>query len=259
MILYLAAGYLAIVLLVYLMHERVVFQPDGLLSDYAFQFDRPFEEFFLADTSAQLRVNALYFPALAESKGIVLYFHGNADNLQRWGKHAGDFTRLGYSVLAVDYPGYGKSPGKPSETNCYHSAALAFDWARKRYAADSIVIYGRSLGTGVASWLAARQPAQQLILETPYTSIPDLFRYRAFQLLLPIPLKTNFPVKDYVKAVDYPVTVFHGTNDWTTPYRLALQLREVVGNDRFITIQGAGHKNLSDYALYHDKLKLLLH
>jgi pimeloyl-ACP methyl ester carboxylesterase len=258
MIIYLAVGYLSAVSLLYLLHERIVFQPDRLSPDYAFRFDQPFEEFFLDDPSNGLQVNALYFPAPADAKGVILYFHGNADNLQRWGGYAGDFTELGYHVLAVDYPGYGKSPGTPSEENCYRSAALAYQWARKRFPAEKIIIYGRSLGSGIASWLAARQPAQQLILETPFPNIPAVFRYRASALLIPLPLKTSFPVADYLNQVDYPVTIFHGTRDLIIPYKVALALHPTVGADRFITIAGAGHKNLSDYALYHENLGRLL-
>ena len=249
------AVYLLIISLLYFFQERFIFQPVALDQCHLFSFDQSFEEFFLEEDSKNLKVNALFFPA-DSSKGLILYLHGNADNLQRWGKYAKDFTQHHYDFLGIDYPGYGKSGGEPSEQKCYESADLAYHWAREHYPEKQIIIYGRSLGTGSAAWLASRYPAKHLMLETPFPSIPHLFNDR-----LPIffPIKHVFPVEDYIQSVKYPITIFQGTEDLIVPYNAAIQLKKHLHDkDQFITIPGGKHKNLNTYKTYSSNLASLL-
>lgn len=242
--------YIFIVSVLYLAHERIVFQPDTLPRSYQFHFDRPFKEFDMPSG-----INALHFPVSDTAKGIVLYFHGNADNLQRWGQYTVDFTQHQYEVLAIDYPGYGKSEGKAGEQAFYRSAEQAFYWARDRFPAGQIIIYGRSLGSGPAAWLASQYHVRQLILETPFPSIPQLFRMRGSPVLVPFDPRPKFPVADYLQEVAYPISIFQGTDDWVVPYRVARRLRTVLKpGDHFFTIEGGGHKNLRSFPEYHEKL-----
>ena len=255
----LLCAYCLIIMVLYGFHEHIVFQPSSLKKDYSFDFSHAFSELYLPEEASDSAIHTLLFPAQGTSRGIVLYFHGNADNLQRWGQYTVDFTRHNYDVLAVEYPGYGKSTGTPTEASFYRSARIAFDWASGRYSPDRIIIYGRSLGSGPASWLAARQQVQQLILETPFPSIPQLFRMRASVAIVPFQPRVNFPVAEYVRSVDYPIHVFQGTNDWVVPYRVATQLRaHLKPDDQFITIQGGSHKNLRTFPEYQQQLADLL-
>lgn len=241
------------------LQERIIFQPTRLADDYIYRFDQPFEELFLTDLALGVRVNALFFPAeWGSGRRLVLYFHGNAGNLQRWGKYAADFTQHGFDFLAIDYPGYGKSPGQPSEEGCYQSARIAYNWALERYASDRIVIYGRSLGSAMASWLAARQPARQLILETPFPSMTKLIAYKVPRFIANLGAPVHFPVEHFLQKVPYPKSVFQGTHDWVVPYKAALELKPWVGDDRFFVIEGGGHKNLNQFDYYHEKLVEIL-
>lgn len=252
-------GYSLTVLTLYGLHRRIVFQPTPLRADYEFDFKHPFSELYLKSDELNLKLHALRFPAADTSLGVVLYFHGNADNLQRWGQYTVDLTRHHYQVLAVEYPGYGKTKGEPNESAFYNSAALAYEWAAERFSPEQIIIYGRSLGSGPAAWLAARYPAQQLILETPFPSIPKLFRMRASVALVPFEPEPEFPVAEYIRSVPYPVTIIHGTEDWVIPYRVATELQPALkSGDRFITIEGGGHKNLRQFPEYQAALKDLL-
>lgn len=252
-------GYGLTVLISYSLHHRIMFQPTPLAEDYQFDFEHPFSEKYLQDDSLGISLHALHFTVPDTAKGIVLYFHGNADNLQRWGRYTVDLTQRNYEVLAIDYPGYGKSEGEPSEAAIYRSADLAYAWARERYAPEQIVIYGRSMGGAPASWLAGRQPAQQLILETPFPSVPKLFRTQASVVLVPFEPRIKFPVIHYLESVPCPVTIFHGTDDWVVPYRAAAQLKSVLKPaDRFITIEGGGHKDLRSFSAYQQSLTDLL-
>lgn len=252
-------GYILLVLLLYAFHKRIVFRPTSLPEAHEFTFEHDFSELDFWDDQFNIRINALYFPIKERAKGIVLYFHGNADNLQRWGQYTVDFTNHGYEVLAVEYPGYGKSEGIASEEAVYRSAALAFEWAEQRFAAEKIIIYGRSLGSGPAAWLASRHLVQQLILETPFPSIPTLFRMRASAALVPFEPAAEFPVATFLQSVTCPVTIFHGTSDWVVPYRVAATLEQYLKpGDRFITIPNGGHRNLRTFPQYREKLEDLL-
>lgn len=251
--------YLSVLGLLYVFHPRIVFQPDVLPPDHQFNFDHSFTELFLIHEESGERLNALHFAAEDTVKGLVLYFHGNADNLQRWGRYTADITRHGYEVLAIDYPGYGKSDGKATEEGLYRSAELALNWAQERFPADRIIIYGRSLGSGPASWLAARHPARQLILETPFSNMAQLFRKQASVALVPFQPHPKFPVDQYIQQVDYPISIFHGTNDGVIPYRVATQLKPLLKpDDQFITIKDGSHNDLRHFPEYQELLADLL-
>lgn len=258
-ILLLLLGYGISLALAYYFQEKFIFQTKKLPEDYSFSFDFPFQEYYLDDAATSMRIHGLFFPSpTLSAKGLILYFHGNAGNLQRWGQFAADFIRLGYDVFAIDYPGYGKSSGQPSEQNCYQSGLLAYQWARERYAPGQIIIYGRSLGSGVASWLASQFEAQQLILETPFPSLPKLIRHRVSGILAPFHPRTHFQVEEYIQRVSYPITIFQGTRDWVVPFGAAKELLPIVGQDRFIIIPHGGHKNLNKFERYHQVLAEIL-
>lgn len=132
--------------------------------------------------------------------------------------------------------------------------------AASKYNKDSIVVYGKSFGTGIAAYLASMYDCKQLILETPYFSIPDLFGCYAF--IYPTTRMSNYkiPTNEYLQEVKAPITIFHGTDDGVIPYRCASKLKAVLKpTDQFITIENGSHHNLNDYPLFHQKLDSILH
>lgn len=154
----------------YFLQEKLIFLPTPLEQEYVFKFEHDFEEVFLSAADGAV-INALHFKA-NDPKGIVLYFHGNAGNLSRWGEITGFFVDLDYDVFVMDYRTYGKSTGDLSEQVLYDDAQMCYDHVLKHYKASDISIYGRSLGTGMATFLASKNEARQLILETPFTACP---------------------------------------------------------------------------------------
>ena len=125
-------------------------------------FEGDFEErYFQVDE--QTTIHALHFYA-KNPKGVILYFHGNAGSLKDWGHVAPDFVKLGYDVLISDFRTYGKSTGELTEEAFYQDAQMLYDFLKTKHQTDKIIIYGRSLGTGVAVDLASKNPAQQLSL-----------------------------------------------------------------------------------------------
>lgn len=251
------ATYILLMGMLLMLQKKLIFLPKLLPQDHQFQFDKPFEEVFLKGKNAT--INALFFKTSMESKGIVLYFHGNADNLQRWGRYQADFTSRGYDFFAIDYQGFGKSTGSLGEENMYADAQLAYDWVKERYLTSDIVIYGRSLGTGVASYLATQQDAKMLILETPFNNIKGAMEYRWYCPRILFELDYQFPNDEYLPQIDYPIYIFQGTDDQIVPYRSAEQLLPLLKkDDHFFTIEGGKHKNLNTFEEYYEHLNRIL-
>ena len=159
-----------------------------------------------------------FFPVDSVRRGVVVYFHGNRENIERYAKFANNFTKHGYEVWMEDYPGFGKSTGERTEKKLYEQALQIQKMAAAKYGKDSIIIYGKSLGTGIAAYVAAGSDNQRLILETPYYSIPSLFG--CYAPIYPTGSMSTYqiPTYKYLQDVHYPVTIFHGTKDDVIPY-----------------------------------------
>lgn len=259
--------WLKIVLLVYCLVGIIIFYAQDLLilqpsvqsKDYVYQFSQPHKEVNIA-YDASTNINIVQFaPAQAAPKGVVLYFHGNKGNVQRYARFVPRFTHNGYEVWMIDFPGYGKSTGAFSEDRVYDWSLVMYNLARKRFSTDSIIIYGKSLGTGMASQLASIRDSKSLILETPYYSFTSLAGTWAWMYPLSKMLHYKFPSNEYLKKVTAPITIFHGTKDELIPYDNAVRLKEVMKkNDQFITIEGGGHRDLNQFSSMQNELDSLL-
>ena len=222
--------------------------------DYTFQFDHPFEEYFLKNENGHT-INALYFKTHQKSKGVVLYLHGNADNLQRWASYHQDFTKRGFDILFIDYEGYGKSEGRPTEASLYSNAKIAYDRLKRIYDPENIVILGRSLGAAAATDLAKKVPCRFLVLETPFNSIQGAIESNLPFQYLPFDINMDMRNDQNIPLIKCPIYIFHGTQDLIIPYRCAAQLKPLIkSTDEFITIPNGGHKNLSEFDLYQQKM-----
>lgn len=242
------------------LQEQILFHPVPLSEAHVFRFEQPFNEWLIpVNEKDKLHLVRFTIKDLLQRKGVVLYFHGNRRNIERYAPYAKDFTGKGYEVWMIDYPGFGKSTGKRTEQRMYNDAMLVYDIAKKTTPPDRIIIYGKSLGTGVASYLASKKTCKRLMLETPYYSIPDLAWFH-FPLYPSKQMsRFAFPVYEYLPKVQSPVTIFHGTHDRIIPYFHATELRAFLqGKDEFITIQKGSHNDLSDFPLYHQKLDSVL-
>ena len=244
-------------LLTYPLQKHFIMFPESLPENYQYHFEADFEELFIESLGGG-RLNALWFKA-KQSKGVVLYFHGNADNLSRWGELHREFLRRGYDLMIFDYRGFGKSTGSVNEKLFYQDATALYLVAREYFAPKDIIIYGRSLGSGPASWLASRHQVKHLILETPFSSLDDLFH--TYYPFLPkmFLFKYRFPVKDHLKGISIPVTIFHGTEDRIVPMPCTRMLEPYLKpDDKFIVVEGADHNNVSSSETYKQHISLIL-
>lgn len=243
---------------IYYLQDYVLFRPQKMDRNLAYDFSMPHRELNIP-FDGQTNINIVKFTATAAPKGVVLYFHGNRSNISRYAKFAPNFTKNGYEVWMIDYPGYGKSTGPLTEQRLYDFAEQLYKLAAARFVKDSIVIYGKSLGSGIATWLASRKNCKQLILETPYYSITSLCQ-RYFPIYpLGRMIHYKIPAYQYLQQVIVPVTIIHGTSDWVITYSNASRLKPFLKPaDKFITIEGGGHNNLNDYPLFRQALDSLL-
>lgn len=243
----------------YYLQEKLMFHPTPLPPGYQFKFAIPFKEVNIPFNKND-NLNMVQFLTRDRApKGVVLYFHGNRDNINRYARYAANFTNHGYEVWIADYPGYGKTTGRLTEENLYLLAKEVYRLASSRFGEDSIIVYGKSLGSGIASYLASKKPCRRLILETPYYSIPDLFGNYA--PVYPVSAMSRFklPTGEYLKEINIPVTIFHGNSDWIIPYSCAAKLKQFLKpGDEFITIDKGSHNDLNDFPLFHEKLDSIL-
>ena len=233
-----------------------MFWPFRLHDTHQFCFDTPFEEHYIGENK---QLHGLYFPGEGETKGLVLYLHGNSKNLQYWGQFAKDFVDRGYSVFAIDYSGYGKSKGVPSQEKMFQDACVAYEWVSNCMENDNIILYGRSLGAAVAAHLASQNEAKMLIMETPFYCMKSVFQDKAPFLFLPLELENDFSNYQYLPQIDMPVHLIHGTRDELVSFQKTQELiHHLKADDSFTVIQGGRHKNLNTFAEYHNKLDSLL-
>lgn len=253
------AAYLAAGILLYFLQDKLLFHPTPLPPDYRFQFEKPFNEVLLpVNDEKNLSIIRFTVPD-STCRGVVLFFHGNKENVERYSGYSDIFTRNGYEVWMMDYPGFGKSTGKKDEASLYHDAAVFYKLARGRFSPDSIILYGKSLGSGIAAQLATIRDCRRLILESPYYSMDALAAHYAFIYPVSWLLHYHFPTNEFLAEVRSPVALFHGSADKVIPDKQSARLLKLAppGSER-ISIEGGGHNDLYSFPLFQKKLDSLL-
>jgi len=243
---------------IYYLQDYILFHPEKMEKTRSYNFPVPHREINIPYNDSS-NINIIQFTTALRAKGVVLYFHGNRKNIAWYAKYVPNFTKNGYEVWMIDYPGYGKSTGALTEQRLYNYAEQLYKLAAARFAKDSIILYGKSMGTGIAAWLASRKNCRELILETPYYSMTSLSAH--YFPIYPVSSMIHYkiPSYQYLQQVIVPVTIFHGTSDGVIPYSNAEKLRPFLKPaDQFITINDGSHNNLSDFPLFHQKLDSLL-
>lgn len=242
----------------YYFQEKIIFRPTTLAQNFTFKFSNQFEELFLKSEDGA-SINALHFK-VDKPKGVILYFHGNMGDLDRWGKITEFFVELNYDVFVMDYRTYGKSTGLLSEQALYNDAEMCYNYVLKQYNESEITLYGRSLGTGMATYLASKNKPKKLILETPYYSLTDVAKRRFSMYPSEKTLRYDFPSYKYIQKVTCPISIFHGTKDKVVPYASGEKLFNCIEQKekRFFTIENAGHNNLSEFEVYQKQISEIL-
>ena len=253
------AIYIGISILLYYLQDYMLFKPEKLPKDFQFNYDnQKFKEYNL-ETRDGATINGLLFMPQGEAKGTVLYLKGNSKSIKGWGKFAVDFTRLGYNVLMGDYRGFGKSTGKRSQKAIKRDLQEVYNKIKDLTPEENIIVYGRSLGSGFAAKLASTNSPKLLILDAPYYSLTKVTaRYMPF-MPLSILMKYPLPTYKWLKYVQCPIHIIHGTKDKLIPFKTSVKLAQV--NQKLTKLHpviGGGHKNLNNFEAYHRMLEDIL-
>ena len=198
------------------------------------------------------QLHGWYLPSPDANAPVVLYLHGARWNLTGSATRIERWRRLGFSVFAVDYRGFGRSANvAPTEAYAYEDAEAAWDYAAKLAAGKPRYIVGHSLGGAIATELARRHPeASGLVLEATFTSVQEMIDQSPWGFLpVGLILTQKFDTLSKIGEVKMPVLIAHGTRDSIVPVHMGERLYEAAkGPKRFIKVEGAGHHNLSGIA-----------
>lgn len=200
-------------------------------------------------TADGLRLLSWYHRPRSAASPVVIYLHGNGGTIAHRGPAVRPFIDAGYGVLLLEYRGYGGNPGNPTEEGLYADAraALAFVDAAGIPVARQI-LYGESLGTGVAVQMALERGAGALVLASPYTSIADVARPKFPFVPVGLLLRDRFESADKIGALRMPIMVLHGERDDTIPVRFGVALYDMAPEPKALWLfPGAGHNDLNRF------------
>ena len=214
----LVVSYLGIMLLIYAFQSQLLFFPKHEIANIPSDFGLPYDTVTIK-TSDNINLAGWFIPH-ERSKGVILFCHGNAGNISHRIESIQIFHQLALSVLIFDYRGYGNSKGKPSEVGTYRDVEAAWKYLveEKNIPPKEIIIFGRSLGGAIAAWLAQRVSPKALLIESTFTSIPDLGA--EIYPFLPVKKfsKLKYTTKEYVKHLNCPVLIIHSPDDKVAPF-----------------------------------------
>jgi alpha-beta hydrolase superfamily lysophospholipase len=248
-----AVSYFGILALVFFKQEKLIFFPTTLPEDYQFPFNVSFEEIYIPVGND--RVHSILFKT-SQPHGVILYFHGNAGAMDGWGEVAQTLSQqTGYDVWMLDYPGYGKSPGHiTSQDQLLQMAKQTLEHVKERYRNTDIVLFGRSLGSGFATYLGSDPSIKAIILETPYFSLSAMAKER-FPILPGFIMKYPMPSADWITKVTAPILILHGNEDEVIPFTQGKRLSEVSKRAVFVEINRGHHNDLEEFPKFWDSIK----
>lgn len=232
--------------LIYTFQAKLIFYPQKLPQDFEFQNTTSFSERFFKSNG--LNIHSLYFKR-ENAPGTMVYFHGNAGSMEGWANVAEEMAeKTSWNVWIFDYPGFGKSSGSiRSESQLYQAFKKVIDQVSQDVHQDNLqlIFYGRSIGSGLATRFAAEFDNDGLILESPFYSLKKL----AGEKLPLVPtswlLRFRFDNARWLKAIDSPILILHGSNDEVISSKEGKSLASVSEKARFVEIAQAHHNDLS--------------
>ena len=235
-----AAGYGALLALMYVFQRSLMYFPDNKRTPPALAGLPQAEEVVLVSSDGE-KLIAWHVPPRAGKK-LVIYFQGNAGGLDLRAERFGRLTADGTGLLALCYRGYGGSTGSPSEAGLIRDAFAAYDFAIARHPAAGIVLWGESLGTGVAVALAAERDVGGVILDAPFSSIADVgaaaYPFAPVRWLI----KDSFHSDRRIARLRAPLLIRHGEGDAVVPIRFGERLFALANEPkRFERFAGEGH------------------
>ena len=184
----------------------------------------------------------------AENGPVMVFFHGNGENLEtmKWAGLYDQLAALRVPLLVVDYPGYGRSAGSPSEISLKDAAEVAASWMREHYPGASLIPCGWSLGAALALHVAATKPSQVagVVAISPWTSLPDVANSHFPDWLVSVGLREKYDSLAAARDITSPTLILHGTLDNIIPAEQGERLAGRLELSRWVAVEGAGHNDL---------------
>jgi len=234
-----AGIYLAFVGFLFIIQSHYIYYPERVLSVTPHSIGLQFESVSF-ETTDGVQLSGWFVPS-ESARGVILFCHGNAGNISHRLDSIQIFHQLGLDVFIFDYRGYGQSEGNPTEQGTYKDAEAVWRYLieERQVNPNEVIIFGRSLGGAIASWLAQSHTPGGLILESTFTSLPDiatgLYPYLPVRPLL----RFEYNTAEYLGRVDCPVLIVHSRDDEIMPFNHGQRLLEVAREPkRFLEITG---------------------
>ena len=253
-----AVIYIGFCLFFYFFQDVFFFRPEILPSSFQYKYPFPFEEkdFEMEDGG---KINGIYFK-VPNPRGVVFYLKGNSRSIKGWGKFAKDFVSNGYDFFMMDYRGFGKSEGKRDQVTLFNDAQHVYEWLKEQYSEEEIVVFGRSLGSGIAAKIASWNKPKMLILDSPYFSFYHNIKRFLFFVPLKALLRYDIRTDLYLKKTDCPIYIIHGTKDRLFPINQSEQLKAVFPEKiKLHKIKGGHHNDLPEFPEFFEILYDILY
>lgn len=235
----------------------MIFHPEKLPENYKFTFPVKFEERYFR-TRREILLNAVHFK-VPNPKGVVMYFHGNKGSIAGWGLVYPDFIERNYDLIMYDYRGFGKSKGRIINAIALLKDALFItSKIRNEYQGKKIIYYGRSLGSGIAAYVASKKQPDALVLATPYFNFQDVVKHYYPFIPTKLILKYRLKTDKWIKLLDCPIFLIHGTKDELIPFESSIRLQKIKPEADLTTIIGANHSTYVDFDDYQKVLDRIL-
>ena len=225
-------AYFIIILFVYFYQRNLLYHPseNNYLND---KINFNYEEIFI-ETDKNIKLKSWFIKKDLNKFKTILIFHGNAGNLFNRVYKLNELNKLDVNILLISWRGFSGNKGKPTEKNLYHDAEEAIKWLNNRGAiSKNIILYGESLGTGVATELGTSNAFGGIILESPFTSIANAAKIYYPYLPVNIILKDRYDSIGKIKNITTPILIMHGKKDNIVPQKMGLELYEKANQPKF--------------------------
>ena len=225
-------AYIIIVLFTYLYQRKLLYHPsENNYTGDEIQFD--YKEVFI-EVDKDVKLKSWFLEKDLKKNKTILYFHGNAGDLTNRVHKLNELNKLDVNILIISWRGFSGNQGKPTEKNLYNDARKAVEWLNETGVTNkNIILYGESLGTGVATELGQNNSFSGIVLESPFTSIADAAKIYYPYLPVNLLLKDRYDSIKKIKNIEIPILIMHGKKDDIVPFFMGEKLYQMANEPKF--------------------------
>ena len=226
------AGYILVLIFIYVNQRNLLYHPsENNYLDEKIKFN--YEKVWI-ETEKGIKLKSWLIKKDLKKYKTLVFFHGNAGNLFNRVHKLNELNKLDINILIISWRGFSGNPGKPTEKNLYIDAKLSIRWLNKLGVSnDKIILYGESLGTGVAVELGQKNTFNSIILESPFTSIAKAAKIYYPYLPINLLLKDRYDSIDKINKITKPVLIMHGMKDDIVPYKMGAELFQKANQPKY--------------------------